>query len=135
MFAGGVLSWLVLLPLLSILGNYMPVPVPAGAGERAARSTEMQRAQLWSAYIRYTGAGAVLAAGLITLRAHHPDDRVVVPREREGLRRRSGGRRRRSAPSAIMPMTVVLGGSLAAGDLPRRRAEDADAGQLPRRRS
>src|SRR4051795_6846449 len=28
MFAGGVLSWLVLLPLLSILGNYINVPFP-----------------------------------------------------------------------------------------------------------
>ena len=36
MFAGGVLSWLVLLPLLSILGNYMTGAVSAGAGERPA---------------------------------------------------------------------------------------------------
>src|SRR6266702_2669093 len=28
MFAGGVLSWLVLLPLLTMLGNYMNVPFP-----------------------------------------------------------------------------------------------------------
>src|SRR4249920_1847231 len=28
MFAGGVLSWLMLLPLLTILGNYMTVPFP-----------------------------------------------------------------------------------------------------------
>ena len=28
MFAGGVLSWLVLLPLLSILGAYITVPFP-----------------------------------------------------------------------------------------------------------
>src|SRR5689334_1038766 len=28
MFAGGVLSWLVLLPLLSYLGNFMTVPLP-----------------------------------------------------------------------------------------------------------
>jgi uncharacterized oligopeptide transporter (OPT) family protein len=28
MFAGGVLSWLVLLPLLSILGAFIPVPFP-----------------------------------------------------------------------------------------------------------
>ena len=28
MFAGGVLSWLVLLPLLSIMGNYLTVPFP-----------------------------------------------------------------------------------------------------------
>src|SRR5205814_9375812 len=28
MFAGGVLSWLVLLPLLTILGAYIPTPFP-----------------------------------------------------------------------------------------------------------
>src|SRR4051812_36954428 len=28
MFAGGVLSWMVLVPLLSILGHYIPVPFP-----------------------------------------------------------------------------------------------------------
>src|SRR2546427_564389 len=32
MFAGGVLSWMVLLPLLSILGNYMPGPFPPEIG-------------------------------------------------------------------------------------------------------
>ena len=90
MFAGGVLSWLVLLPLLSILGTtcrcrFPPIqpatrsPGIAGNGAR----------QLWSAYIRYIGAGAVLAAGLITLGPHDPDDRVIVPRERERFWRRA----------------------------------------------
>src|SRR5438876_951475 len=75
MFAGGVLSWLVLLPLLSILGAYIPVPFPPihpnfannPATGRPFLISEMAPAQLWSAYIRYIGAGAVLAAGLITL--------------------------------------------------------------------
>src|SRR3954468_15218394 len=66
MFAGGVLSWLVLLPLLSILGNYMTVPFPPVPAS-GLRINQMSAGQLWSAYIRYTGAGAVLAAGLITL--------------------------------------------------------------------
>ena len=66
MFAGGVLSWMVLVPLLSILGNYMTVPVPAGAGQRPDALAD-EPGQIWSAYIRYIGAGAVLASGLITL--------------------------------------------------------------------
>ncbi|HEX9368686.1 MAG TPA: OPT/YSL family transporter, partial [Vicinamibacterales bacterium] len=75
MFAGGVLSWLVLLPLLSILGAYIPVPFPPIHPNFASnpatglpfKISEMSAPQLWSAYIRYIGAGAVLAAGLITL--------------------------------------------------------------------
>ena len=73
MFAGGVLSWLVLLPLLSILGHYITVPFPPVPAS-GLRLSEMSAGQFWSAYIRYIGAGAVLAAGLITLApdaAHH----------------------------------------------------------------
>ena len=99
MFAGGVLSWLVLLPLLSIMGNYMTVPFPPIPAS-GLMIKEMSARQLWSAYIRYTGAGAVLASGLITLARTHPDDRLVVPRQREGLQRRSRAARRKSAPSA-----------------------------------
>src|SRR5581483_9463758 len=59
MFAGGVLSWLVLLPLLTILGNYIPVPFPPihpnyasnPATGRPFLISEMNAAQLWSAYI------------------------------------------------------------------------------------
>src|SRR6186713_2949553 len=75
MFAGGVLSWLVLLPLLTILGSYITVPFPPihpnfvsnPATGRPYLISEMAPGQLWSAYIRYIGAGAVLASGLITL--------------------------------------------------------------------
>jgi putative OPT family oligopeptide transporter len=61
MFAGGVLSWLVLLPLFSIFGNYLTVPFPPVPAS-GLRIDQMSPGQLWSAYIRYTGAGAVLAA-------------------------------------------------------------------------
>ncbi len=75
MVAGGVLSWLVLLPLLSILGDLMTVPLPpihpnfANNPDTGAPFllSEMGPNQIWSAYIRYIGAGAVLAAGVITL--------------------------------------------------------------------
>src|SRR5499425_866032 len=75
MFAGGVLSWLVLLPLLSIVGAYITVPFPPihpslannPATGRPFLLSEMSPGQIWSAYIRYIGAGAVLCSGLITL--------------------------------------------------------------------
>src|SRR6185295_2888149 len=72
MFAGGVLSWMVLLPPLSILGNYMPGPFPP-----------VPASGLWSAYIRYTGAGAVLAAGIITLARTIP---TIVSSFRESVK-------------------------------------------------
>src|SRR5688572_14375631 len=110
MFAGGVLSWLVLLPLLSILGNYMTVPFPPVPAS-GLRIDQMSPSQLWSAYIRYTGAGAVLAAGLITLARTIP---TIVASFRESMKDFSA-RGTAAAPSRTerdMPMTVVLGGSL-----------------------
>src|SRR5688500_6636429 len=49
MFAGGVLSWLVLLPLLSIMGSYMTVPFPPIPAS-GLRIDQMGPGQLWSAY-------------------------------------------------------------------------------------
>ena len=66
MVAGGVLSWLVLLPLLSLAGQHMPGPFPPVPAS-GLRIADMSPGQIWSAYIRYIGAGAVLAAGIITL--------------------------------------------------------------------
>src|SRR6185437_15300644 len=91
MFAGGVLSWLVLLPLLSILGAFINVPFPPihpnyannPATGQPFLISEMNPAQLWSAYIRYIGAGAVLASGLITLGRTIP---TIVASAREGVR-------------------------------------------------
>jgi len=91
MFAGGVLSWLVLLPLLTILGAYIKVPFPPIHPNFANNPatgmpfliSEMAAGQLWSAYIRYIGAGAVLAAGLITLGRTLP---TIIASAKEGLK-------------------------------------------------
>jgi putative OPT family oligopeptide transporter len=110
MFAGGVLSWLVLLPLLSIMGNYMTVPFPPVPAS-GLRIDQMSPSQLWSAYIRYTGAGAVLAAGLITLARTIP---TIVSSFRESVKDFSaksaaGGRARTERD---LPLTVVLAGTI-----------------------
>src|SRR3954471_3359585 len=117
MFAGGVLSWLVLLPLLSILGAYITVPFPPihpnFANNPATGApfliSEMNAGQLWSAYIRYIGAGAVLAAGLITLTRTIP---TIYASFREGIKDFGGSGAVRLRTERDMPMTIVIGGSL-----------------------
>jgi putative OPT family oligopeptide transporter len=111
MFAGGVLSWLVLLPLLTILGNYMTVPFPPVPAS-GKMIKEMSAQQLWSAYIRYTGAGAVLASGLITLARTIP---TIISSFRDSVKDfgagKTGGTQNRTERD--IPMMVVLLGSLA----------------------
>ena len=110
MFAGGVLSWLVLLPLLTILGQYLTVPLPPAPADGALLS-EMGPGQIWSAYIRYIGAGAVLASGLITLARTIP---TIVSSFRDSMKdfgAGTGGASRLRTERDI-PVTVVLGGTL-----------------------
>src|SRR3954447_11528004 len=113
MFAGGVLSWMVLLPLLSILGNYMPQPFPPVPAS-GLRIAEMSASQLWSAYIRYTGAGAVLAAGIITLARTIP---TIISSFRESMK--TFGARQGGVESIRterdLPIAIVIGGSLLLG--------------------
>jgi putative OPT family oligopeptide transporter len=118
MFAGGVLSWLVLLPLMSIFGAAITTPfppiTPAIAHNPATGQpfliTEMSPGQIWSAYIRYTGAGAVLAAGLITLARTIPTILSSALEGMKGFSAAGGGTALRTERD--IPMTVVLGGSL-----------------------
>jgi putative OPT family oligopeptide transporter len=110
MFAGGVLSWMVLLPLLTILGEYIPVPFPPVPAS-GLRLSEMSPGQMWSAYIRYIGAGAVLASGIITLARTIP---TIVSSFRDSLKdfRASGTGSTQLRTERDLPVTAVLGGSL-----------------------
>jgi putative OPT family oligopeptide transporter len=62
-FAGGVFSWLVLMPLIYFFGKEVGHPIYPGTIPVA----QMSPSQLWATYVRPMGAGAVAAAGLITL--------------------------------------------------------------------
>jgi putative OPT family oligopeptide transporter len=110
MFAGGVLSWMVLLPLLSILGAHMPGPFPPVPAS-GLRIDQMSAQQIWSAYIRYTGAGAVLAAGIITLCRTIP---TIVSSFRDSMKDlgAGAGASARIRTERDIPLTGVLVGSL-----------------------
>jgi putative OPT family oligopeptide transporter len=62
-FAGGIFSWMVMMPAIKFFGGLVPTPIYPGTipiGEMGPRD-------VWITYIRPMGAGAVAAAGLITL--------------------------------------------------------------------
>ncbi len=66
MFAGGVLSWLVLIPMIVLFGEsiIMYPGVDSTIGEMFA---DGGASAIWGSYIRYIGAGALAAGGIISL--------------------------------------------------------------------
>ena len=63
MCAGGVLTYLMLIPLIKFFGDGLSVPVAPGA----MPISEMSPGQIRGAYVLYIGAGAVAAGGIISL--------------------------------------------------------------------
>ena len=65
MFAGGLLSWLVLIPLIVLFGaDKILYPGTQPIGEIFAAGGA---GAIWGTYIRYIGAGALAAGGIISL--------------------------------------------------------------------
>ncbi len=63
MCAGGVLSYLLLIPMIKFFGDGLPAPLAPGH----ILISEMGPGQIRGAYILYIGAGAVAAGGIISL--------------------------------------------------------------------
>jgi putative OPT family oligopeptide transporter len=63
MLAGGVFSWLVLMPAIYFFGSHLTHPLYPGTVPISA----MSPSDLWRTYVRPMGAGAVAAAGCLTL--------------------------------------------------------------------
>src|SRR6186713_3271008 len=64
MMGGGILSYLVLIPMIKFFGGMMTTPV---APELSKTIAEMSPNQVRGAYVLYIGAGAVAMAGIISL--------------------------------------------------------------------
>jgi putative OPT family oligopeptide transporter len=108
LFAGGVFSWLVMMPAIRFFGQNMPgplypstIPIP-----------QMSPDQLWITYVRPMGAGAVAASGLITLLRTMP---TIVAALTSGLKdvraERNGVAPEANRLERDIPMKFVLLGS------------------------
>lgn len=65
MFAGGLLGWFVLIPAIAIFGSENVIY--PGTETIGAIFAKGGASAIWSSYIRYIGAGAVAAGGIISL--------------------------------------------------------------------
>jgi putative OPT family oligopeptide transporter len=64
MVAGGLLSWIGIIPLMAYFGENLNVPL---FPEKILPIAQMSADQIWDKYIRVVGAGAVAVAGIITV--------------------------------------------------------------------
>ncbi len=64
MLAGGVLGWLVIIPLIATVGQSAKSPLYP---EVSQLISDMKPEELWRQYVRYIGAGAVAFGGIVTL--------------------------------------------------------------------
>lgn len=63
MLSGAVLGWLVIIPAIAFFGQHSAAPIFPSTTPIA----EMSPDDLWSNYLRYIGAGAVVLGGLVSL--------------------------------------------------------------------
>jgi putative OPT family oligopeptide transporter len=109
LFAGGVISWLVLMPAIRFFGSLAPtvplypstVPIP-----------QMSPDQLWASYIRPMGAGAVAASGLVTLIKTLPTIFAALTAGMKDVRSRQASLSAVSRTERDLSMRVVIVGSL-----------------------
>lgn len=109
LFAGGVFSWLVLMPAIKFFGSLAPnvalypstIPIP-----------QMTPDQLWSTYIRPMGAGAVAAAGLITLVKTVPTIVSALTAGLKDVRKESGSTAGGTRTERDMPIKFLIFGSI-----------------------
>ncbi len=106
MLAGGVLSWFVLMPCIAFFGGDALSAVANSAGELIAFN-QLDVWSLWSQYIRYIGAGAVAAGGVISLVKTFPTMVRTFKKAISGLGKSASGNDRTSRD---LPMPVILVG-------------------------
>ncbi len=109
-FAGGIFSWLLMMPAIKFFGGMLQEPLYPGT----IPISQMEPNQLWGSYIRPMGAGAVAAAGLITLMRTMPTIVNAFKAGVKDLRSKKGeGMPVASRTENDLPMNIVVFGSIA----------------------
>ena len=108
MFAGGLLGWFVLIPAIGIFGG--STTLYPGTMAIQQMYAEGGASALWGSYIRYIGAGAVAAGGIVSLIKALP---LIITTFRDALKGLKGGKGSdKCRTQKDLDMRIVLGGVL-----------------------
>lgn len=108
MFAGGLVSWMVLIPAVVLFGADLTLyPGTAPIGEMFA---EGGASAIWGSYIRYIGAGALAAGGIISLVKSLP---LIIRTFSDAMKSLKGNTNTNTTRTGQdLNMGVILGGVL-----------------------
>src|SRR5712691_3908995 len=109
MCAGGVLAYLLLIPLIKFFGDALPVPLAPGA----KLIHDMSPNQIRGAYVLYIGAGAVAAGGVVSLAKALPTIWRSLGGSLKGYGGGAAGGAEIRRTDRDIPMKWVLAGCLA----------------------
>ena len=111
MFAGSLVGWMVLIPMICLFGADMYL-YPAAEGVTIAQLYEASGATaIWSTYVKYIGAGAIATGGMISLVKSLP---LIITTFRDSMKSMKGGKNTSTARTAQdLPMPFVLAGIIA----------------------
>lgn len=111
MVAGGLLSWLGVIPLIAYFGENLNLPL---FPEKILPIADMNPEQIWDKYIRVIGAGAVAVAGIITVIKSIPTMYNALKMGIKDVRIRKGNTQiQRKRTQTDLPITVLGIGVLA----------------------
>ena len=106
MFAGGLLGWFVLIPIITFFGGdttLFPGTEPISAMYAAGGASA-----IWSCYLRYIGAGMVATGGIISLLKSMPLIMSTFVEAVKGMKDANSGSAKRTEQN--LDMRLVLGG-------------------------
>jgi putative OPT family oligopeptide transporter len=109
MVAGGLLSWVVLIPLIATFGGGLAEPF---FPEMTKPIMMMGPSEIWTRYIRYIGAGAVAFAGIITVIKSIPTMYGSLKIGLHELTKRTAGADGKIRTDRDLPMSLVFGGAI-----------------------
>jgi len=129
MISGSLISAIVLTPLIALVGTNLTTPL---FPEMTKPIAELSAGQIWSKYVRYIGAGAVAAAGIVAVIKALPTMWTSFAAVVQGVRGRGLGaedeaqvsRTDRDVPSwivlvipALIVLTLIVVPNLFAGNM------------------
>ncbi|MBN1981450.1 MAG: oligopeptide transporter, OPT family [Chitinivibrionales bacterium] len=100
-FSGAMLGWFVIIPLITFFGGYITTVIPPSTDP----INQMGPFQIWSKYLRYIGAGAVVCGGMLGLIRAIP---TIINAFSQSMKGFSAAAQQEKRTDKNIPMNIIL---------------------------